>query len=145
MSLNQDIKFASAVVKAWNYLGCNENKQLCDHEGAGKGWMADKNRWGEVYVFILSLESNRHNIKSTKTCVSSVEFPGYILHDSRIYVVSLCLNSPCFLFAFRLHIPDSKMLIIKLIVMKMDRSYTEILGMVTYTRTTCQGLARTGI
>lgn len=53
MSLSQAIKSASNVEKAWEHVGCNENKQLCDQNGGGKGWMADNNRQREVYIFVL--------------------------------------------------------------------------------------------
>ena len=80
--------------------------------------MADKNRQKEVYIFVLSLQSNGQNFNSTKTCVNSVEFPGYSrhLHDFRSYLASLCLSSPSFLLPFRQHIADSKILIISVIV-----------------------------
>lgn len=86
MSLNQAIKSASTVEKTWNYLGGNENKQLCDHKGGGKGWMADKNRQKEIYVFIFSLWSNGQNFNFTKSTLLNSLATVDILPDFRSYL-----------------------------------------------------------
>ena len=68
-----------------------------------------------------------------------------ILQDFRSYLASLCLSSPSSLLPFRQHIADSKILIISVIVMVIDRSWTGDLRVVTYPRAICQALASAGM
>lgn len=83
--------------------------------------MADENRQREVYIFVLSLQSNRQNFNSIRLVLTLLNFLAAvdILHDFRSYLASLCLGSFSFLLAFRQHIADGKILTISVKVMEI--------------------------